>query len=164
MLYNVFIWFLDQENIGLDPQIIIVHEVISEILEISDFEATILKNGQISSESQIFLASLIWFLRVPWTKWYHSWRIMGVGGGGVVGRCGRGVGWGKGAWGPPLAHGLLGLLIENRLSKSGLRNNIFFLLFLYKSMLTYIYDTITSMSGEYFEFLLSWSWIESMNP
>ena len=33
MLINVFIWFLDQENIGLDPQIMILHEVISEILE-----------------------------------------------------------------------------------------------------------------------------------
>ena len=39
MLHNVFIWFLDQANIGLDPQIMILHEVISEILEISDFEA-----------------------------------------------------------------------------------------------------------------------------
>ena len=39
MLHNVFIWFLDQEKIGLDPQIMILHEVISEILEISDFEA-----------------------------------------------------------------------------------------------------------------------------
>ena len=39
MLYNVLIWFLD-------PQIMILHEVISEILEISDFEAAILKNGQ----------------------------------------------------------------------------------------------------------------------
>ena len=46
MLYNVFIWFLDQENIGLDPKIIILHEVISEILEISDFEAAILKNAR----------------------------------------------------------------------------------------------------------------------
>ena len=35
MLYNVFVWFLDQENIGLDPQIMILHEVISEIFEIS---------------------------------------------------------------------------------------------------------------------------------
>ena len=34
MLYNVFIWFLDQDNIGLDPQIVILREVISEILEI----------------------------------------------------------------------------------------------------------------------------------
>ena len=34
MLYNVFIWFLDQENIDLDPQIMILREVISEILEI----------------------------------------------------------------------------------------------------------------------------------
>ena len=46
MLYNVFIWFLDQENIGLDPQIMILHEVISEILKISDFEAAILKNDR----------------------------------------------------------------------------------------------------------------------
>ena len=38
MLPNVFIWFLDQENIGLDPQIM--------ILEISDFAAAILKNGR----------------------------------------------------------------------------------------------------------------------
>ena len=45
MLYNVFIWFLDQENIGLDSKIMILHEVISEILEISDFEVAILKNG-----------------------------------------------------------------------------------------------------------------------
>ena len=34
MLYNVFIWFLDEENIDLDPQIMILREVISEILEI----------------------------------------------------------------------------------------------------------------------------------
>ena len=46
MLYNVIIWFLDHENIGLDPQIMILHEVISGILEISDFEAAILKNGR----------------------------------------------------------------------------------------------------------------------
>ena len=46
MLYNMFIWFLDQENIGLDLQIMILHEVISEILEISAFEAVILKNGR----------------------------------------------------------------------------------------------------------------------
>ena len=43
MLYNVSIWFLVQENIGLDTQIFILHEVVSEILEISDFEAAILK-------------------------------------------------------------------------------------------------------------------------
>ena len=48
--------------------------------------------------------SLIWFLRVPWTKWYHSRRIMGGWGVGVGwGWVGVGVG---GAWGPPLAHGL----------------------------------------------------------
>ena len=35
MLYNVFIWFLDQENIGLDSQIMILHEVISEILRLN---------------------------------------------------------------------------------------------------------------------------------
>ena len=45
MLYNVFIWYLDQENIGLEPQIMILYETISEILEISYFEAVILKNG-----------------------------------------------------------------------------------------------------------------------
>ena len=45
MLPNVFIWFLELENIGLDPQIMILHEVMSEILEISDFAAAILKNG-----------------------------------------------------------------------------------------------------------------------
>ena len=42
MLYNVFIWFLDLQNIGLDPQMTILHEVMSKILEISDFEAAIL--------------------------------------------------------------------------------------------------------------------------
>ena len=46
MLPNVFIWFLDQENICLDPQFMILHEVISEILEISDFEAAIFQNGR----------------------------------------------------------------------------------------------------------------------
>ena len=46
MLSNVFIWFLDQEDIGLDPQIMILDEVISEILENSDFAAAILKNGR----------------------------------------------------------------------------------------------------------------------
>ena len=34
MLYNVFIWFIDKQNIGLDPQIMILHQVISEIFEI----------------------------------------------------------------------------------------------------------------------------------
>ena len=42
----MFIWFLDHENIGLDPQIMILHEVISEIFEISGFEAAILTNGR----------------------------------------------------------------------------------------------------------------------
>ena len=37
MLRNVFIWFLDQKITGLDPQIMILHEIISEIVEISDF-------------------------------------------------------------------------------------------------------------------------------
>ena len=37
MLPNVFNWFLDQDNIGLDPKIMILHEVISDILEILDF-------------------------------------------------------------------------------------------------------------------------------
>ena len=46
MLPNVVIWFLDRENIGLDPQIMILHEVISEMFEISDFAAAILKNGR----------------------------------------------------------------------------------------------------------------------
>ena len=46
MLPNVFIWLIDQENIGLDPQIMILHEVISEIMKISDFAAAILKNGR----------------------------------------------------------------------------------------------------------------------
>ena len=46
MLYDVFIWFLDQENICLGPHIMILLEVISDILEISDFEAAILKNGR----------------------------------------------------------------------------------------------------------------------
>ena len=46
MLPNVFIWFFDQEDTGLDPQIMILYEVICEILEISDFAAAILKNGQ----------------------------------------------------------------------------------------------------------------------
>ena len=46
MLYNVLIWSLDQENIGLDPPIMTLHEVISEILEILDLEAAILKNGR----------------------------------------------------------------------------------------------------------------------
>ena len=31
MLYNVFMWFLDEENIGLDPQMMIPCEVISDI-------------------------------------------------------------------------------------------------------------------------------------
>ena len=53
MLYNLFIWFLDHENIGLVPQIMILLEVISEILEISDFEAAILM-AEISNESQFF--------------------------------------------------------------------------------------------------------------
>ena len=54
----------------------------------------------VSSSFFFLVTSLIWFLRVPWTKWYHSRRIMGGGGGG-----------GGGAWGPPLAHGLFLLWI-----------------------------------------------------
>ena len=46
MLPNVLIWFLDQENIGLDRQIMVLHEVISAILEISDFAAAILENDR----------------------------------------------------------------------------------------------------------------------
>ena len=46
MLPDAFIWFLDLENIGLDTQIMILHKIISKILEISDFEAAILKNGR----------------------------------------------------------------------------------------------------------------------
>ena len=57
MLYNVFIWFLDQENIGLDPKIMILHEVISEILEILDFEA-----AEISSESQFFYGNIAYMI------------------------------------------------------------------------------------------------------
>ena len=49
MLYNVLIWFLDQENIGLDPQIMILYEVISEILEISDLRRPFWKMAEISS-------------------------------------------------------------------------------------------------------------------
>ena len=46
MLPYVLIWFLEKENIGLDPQIMIIYEVISEILEIIDFAVAILKNGR----------------------------------------------------------------------------------------------------------------------
>ena len=46
MLPNVFNWFLDQDNVDLHLQIMILHEVISEILEISDFAVAILKNGR----------------------------------------------------------------------------------------------------------------------
>ena len=81
----MFIWSLDHENIGLDPQIMILHEVISEILVISDFEAAFWKMAETSSESHLFLVtSLIWSLRVPWTKWYHSLGV-GVGMVGVHG-------------------------------------------------------------------------------
>ena len=39
MLQNVLIWFTDQENIGFDPQIMILHEVISEILEMAEINS-----------------------------------------------------------------------------------------------------------------------------
>ena len=45
-LPSSIIWFLDQENIGLDTQIIMQHEVTPEILEIRDFVAAIVKNGE----------------------------------------------------------------------------------------------------------------------
>ena len=51
---DVFIWFLDQENICLDLKINILHEVISEILEISDFEVAILKKWPKLVVSPIF--------------------------------------------------------------------------------------------------------------
>ena len=53
MLHNVFIWFLDKENIGLAPQIMILHEVISKILEMSDFAV-----AEINSESQFFSGNI----------------------------------------------------------------------------------------------------------
>ena len=46
MLNNAFIWILHQENIGLDPKTMILHEVISEILETTDLAAAILKNDR----------------------------------------------------------------------------------------------------------------------
>ena len=39
MLQNVLIWFTDQQNIGFDPQIMILHEVISEILEMAEINS-----------------------------------------------------------------------------------------------------------------------------
>ena len=54
MLYNVFIWFLDQENVGLYPQIIIRHEVIYEISEMSDSKAAIFKMAEMSCVSHFF--------------------------------------------------------------------------------------------------------------
>ena len=50
MLYDVFIWFLAQENIGLDPKIMILHEEISEILEIWD-------TGRVGSNFEIRITS-----------------------------------------------------------------------------------------------------------
>ena len=38
MLHNVFIWFIDHKNVGLNLQIKILYEVISEILKIPGFE------------------------------------------------------------------------------------------------------------------------------
>ena len=37
MLFNVLIWFLDIENIGLDPKILILQEVMAEIGSESQF-------------------------------------------------------------------------------------------------------------------------------
>ena len=37
MLFNVLIWFLDLENIGLDPKILILQEVMAEIGSESQF-------------------------------------------------------------------------------------------------------------------------------
>ena len=54
MVCHVFIWFLDQENIDLDPQIMILHEVISEILEISDFQAALFEKWPKLVVSPIF--------------------------------------------------------------------------------------------------------------
>ena len=48
MLNSVFIWFRDQENIGIDRQIMILHEVISEILKI------FWKMAEVSTESHLF--------------------------------------------------------------------------------------------------------------
>ena len=45
-MHNVFIWFLDQATIGLDPKSWSFIEVICDILQIADFEAAILKNGR----------------------------------------------------------------------------------------------------------------------
>ena len=44
MLLNVSIWFRDEENEGSGPQIMILHELNSDILEILDFAAAISKN------------------------------------------------------------------------------------------------------------------------
>ena len=46
MVRNGFIEFLDQENVGLDTNIMILHGLELEILAIVDFVAAILKNGR----------------------------------------------------------------------------------------------------------------------
>ena len=81
----MFIWFLEQENKDLDPQIMILHEVISEILEISDFEAAILI-GFFSGN----IANMI--------PEGPSNKMLSLGGGG---------GGGGGCTGTPLADGLV---------------------------------------------------------
>ena len=86
MLHIVLIWFLDQENVGLDPKIVILHEVISEILEISDFTVAILRKAEMSSESHCFG---IMTSKCPLNKCYI-----------------HGGSWGD-AWRPLIAHGLI---------------------------------------------------------
>ena len=81
------------------------HEVISEILEISDFEAAILKNGWKLVVSPSFfsgnIANMIPVPGGPLNKMVPLMEDHGGGGGG------GGEGWGvEGARGPPLAHGL----------------------------------------------------------
>ena len=59
MLYYVFIWFLDQENIGLDPKIMILHEVIPRYWKSQILRWPFWKMAEISSESQFFSSNIV---------------------------------------------------------------------------------------------------------
>ena len=62
--------------------------------------AAILKSAQKGGGGPTYkaLTSRLLISGVPWTKWYHSWRILGGGGGGA-------------RW-PPWAHGLYMYMID----------------------------------------------------
>ena len=76
MFQKAFIEFLDQENMGLDIKIVIIHEVMPEISKIKDFMVAILKNGRHLAQHVFFqsgsIANIVTYIIVKTHAKFHA--------------------------------------------------------------------------------------------